>query len=162
MFSFFKKKEANQTSVLFSPVSGKAVDLSEVPDQVFASKMMGEGIAFDFDGEVVAAPCDSKVMLVANTLHAVGLVMDNGAEILIHIGLDTTELNGEGFKALVSPGEKVKKGQPLISFDRAFIKGKGYSLVTPMVVTNSSEFAVEVLDDLDNVEEKNTPVIKFG
>ncbi|GCF94841.1 PTS glucose transporter subunit IIA [Enterococcus florum] len=164
MFSFLKKKKEPglQDMVLYAPVSGEAVELGQVPDQVFASKMMGEGVAFEFSGQTIAAPCDAEVTLIANTLHAVGLLADNGAEILIHIGLDTTELNGEGFEARVSVGQRVKRGDRLITFDRSFIEGKGYSLITPMVITNSSDFSVEVLKTAATFEEAQSPIIKLG
>ncbi|HAQ3905135.1 TPA: PTS glucose transporter subunit IIA [Enterococcus faecium] len=163
MLSFFKgkKKNSQQSIVLFAPVDGQIINLSEVPDQVFASKMMGEGVAFDFSGDSIVSPCDAKVMLVAHTLHAVGLVAENGAEILIHVGLDTTELNGKGFKVFVSEGQRVMKGEKLLSFNRKSIEEYGYNLITPMVITNSGEFNLEVISDFETVEKTVSPVVKF-
>lgn len=112
MFKLFKKTD--DICKLFAPVNGKTIALENVPDKVFASKMMGDGIGFEYEGNTIYAPCDGKITLVANTLHAVGITSENGAEILIHIGLDTVSLNGKGFKKLINQGDKVKKGTPLI------------------------------------------------
>lgn len=150
MFKLFKKKECHE---LVAPVTGKSIDLTQVPDAVFASKMMGEGIAFELESDTICAPCDGKITMLTNTLHAVGITADNGAEILIHIGLDTVNLNGQGFKALVHAQDKVKKGTPLIQLDLDFLKQQPYSLITPMVVTNSAQFDI-------HVAEANKPVQK--
>lgn len=100
-------------------------------------------------GEVFA-PADGVVSALFPTLHAIGLTTDEGAEVLIHIGLDTVQLNGEGFEALVSQGDRVTKGQIMIRFDRDFIEGKGYCLETPVLITNSDGFldVVETSKDL--------------
>ncbi|MGL9730781.1 PTS system, sugar-specific IIA component [Enterococcus sp. DIV0756] len=125
--------------------------------------MLGEGIAVELSGEAVRAPCDCKVIMIANTLHALGLLADNGAEILIHIGLETTQLNGKGFSVLVSPEQEVKKGEPLILLEKDFIEEKGYNLVTPMVITNSSEFSVEIIKQGSaSVEKIQGPVLVVG
>jgi glucose-specific phosphotransferase system IIA component len=134
MFSLFsnKKKELQ----IFSPVPGKVIDITKVPDGVFSEKMMGDGVAVEPEENTVVAPCDGQIVLLARTLHAVAIQAGNGAEILIHIGLDTVELDGKGFTGHVSVGDKVKKGDKLISFDREFIQGKGKPLITPIVITN--------------------------
>lgn len=144
MFDFLKKKEKDPIC-LCAPVTGETVALENVPDKVFAAKIMGDGIAFSFTGDTVCAPCDGELTLIADTLHAFGMKAKNGAEILVHIGLDTVSLNGEGFQALAAVGEKIKKGTPVIRVDQNLIRGKGIDLVTPMVVTNGEEhpFTVE-------------------
>lgn len=120
LFSLFKKKEKVG---LIAPLSGKLVDLSTVRDPVFAQKMMGDGFAIKPSGEttIVYAPVDSTIVSLPDTKHAVGLKSSDGKEILIHIGIDTVGLNGEGFKAYVNQGEKVKQGSKLISFDNNVI-----------------------------------------
>lgn len=164
MFSIFKKKKEPEIKEVFlsAPVTGQTVNLSEVPDEVFGSKMMGEGIAFSFSGERIVSPCDATVMLIAETLHAIGLKADNGAEILLHIGLDTTELKGKGFKPLVAVNQKVETGEPLIIFDRKFVEAEGFDLITPMVITNSGDFNITPIDGNLTVVEKETTVLHFS
>lgn len=145
MFKLFKKTD--DICKLFAPVNGKTIALENVPDKVFASKMMGDGIGFEYEGNTIYAPCDGKITLVANTLHAVGITSENGAEILIHIGLDTVSLNGKGFKKLINQGDKVKKGTPLIEIDRQFMKEQDINLITPMVVTNVANYEINVIDE---------------
>lgn len=131
MVDVFRKSMA-----LVAPISGKVIELSEVPDQVFAKKMAGDGVGIDSTGDVVVAPADGVVVLIFKTNHAFAMVLDNEIEILVHIGIDTIELNGTGFKRLIEEGTKVKAGEPIIKVDRKFIKEKGYSLVTPILITN--------------------------
>ena len=134
MFNFFGKRET--TLVLYKPITGTVIDIKDTPDPVFAELYMGDGVAIVPDGNVIKAPCDGKVLLIAQTLHAIALESVSGLEVLIHIGLDTVHLQGEGFTAHVSMGDEVKKGQSLISFDRSYIEEQGKSLVTPVVITN--------------------------
>lgn len=141
MFNIFKKK---MDSDLYAPVSGKTVALENVPDKMFSNKLLGEGIGFEFDGNIVCAPCDGEITVIANTLHAFGITAANGAEILVHIGVDTVKLNGQGFKALTEVGKKVKKGTPIIEIDRNFMKQNDINLITPMVITNSNDFKFDV------------------
>ena len=100
MFNFLKK-EKNTVKTLTAPVDGKVIDLSEVDDPVFAQKMMGEGIAIIPEGNIVAAPADGTIVLIPETRHAFGMKLADGLELLVHIGLDTVNLGGEGFSALV-------------------------------------------------------------
>ena len=157
----FWTKKRKKTVELFAPVTGEMVALKDVPDQVFAQKMMGDGIAFEPEANVVCAPCNGTITMLANTLHAVGITADNGAEILIHIGLDTVNLGGEGFKALVSAGDKVKTGTPLIEIDWAFMKGKNMVLTTPMVITNTSDFQMVIVAAGSHVIMGEDKVISF-
>lgn len=135
MFNFFKKN-SNKEIKLVAPITGKTIDLSKVPDKVFAEKLAGDGIAIDPTGDLIVAPADGELTLVFETLHAFAVTLDNGAELLIHIGIDTVSLNGEGFQQLVEAGSMVKAGTPIIKIDRDFILNKGFSLVTPVLVTN--------------------------
>ncbi|WP_027416418.1 glucose-specific PTS transporter subunit IIBC [Aneurinibacillus terranovensis] len=122
-----------------SPLDGKIVDLKDVPDQVFSQKMMGDGFAIEPSNGEVVSPVDGTVTTFFPTKHAVGLLAENGREILVHFGIDTVNLEGEGFEALVKQGTKVKAGQPLLRVDLNQIKGKVPSLVTPIVFTNLAE-----------------------
>ncbi len=132
------------TVKLAAPVKGKVIPLNEVPDQVFAGGLMGEGIAFIPEEETVTAPCDGVVMMIAETLHAVGIQAENGAEILIHVGLDTVNLNGSGFTMLVEMNQNIKQGDPLLKIDMDFMKKQKINLTTPMIVTNSSDYDLSV------------------
>lgn len=157
MFSFLKKKPI----VLYSPVNGEVMDLKDVPDQVFASKMMGDGVAFKLSEGIVYSPCDGVLQVVANTLHAYGFKSNNGAEILIHVGLDTVNLNGEGFELLVKQGTKVSAGDPIAKVDIEFIQSKGINLITPMVITNGDQFKFKLLKCESTDVKKETKVIEF-
>lgn len=159
MFNLFKKKEP---VTLYSPVSGKSIPIEEVPDKVFASKMMGDGVAFQFDGNTVYAPCDATISMIANTLHAIGLKLNNGAEVLIHIGLDTVNLNGKGFTKLVNQSDKVKRGTPLIEIDRSIMEANGIDLTMPMVITNGSEYTFQIENNSsEHVIMNETKLVEF-
>ena len=127
--------------IITAPLSGKAVKLENVPDQTFAQGILGLGAAIEPTEGKVVAPGDGKVETLFDTFHAVGLTLDNGKELLIHVGINTVELKGEGFKAYVSEGDRITKGQTLLTFDMDFIKSKGYQTITPVLVGNSDEFA---------------------
>lgn len=124
---------------LLNPIKGTIKDLSEVPDEMFSQKMMGEGVVIDPSEGIVYAPCDGVIGTIFKTNHAVAIAADNGAEVLIHVGIDTVKMNGEGFKGLVKNGDRVKAGQRLIEFDLALVKSKAKSHLTPFVVTNSAD-----------------------
>ena len=142
MLNIFKKK-VKEVNVV-APVDGKSVVLDTVPDKVFASGMMGKGIAFDFSTTTIVSPCDGKITMIPKTLHAFGITAENGAELLVHIGLDTVNLKGEGFKKIVEEGSKVRAGEPIIEVDRDLISSKGYNLITMLLVTNSDSYDVDV------------------
>lgn len=135
MFGLFKKK-TNDNLKLIAPINGKVVPLSSVPDPVFAEKMAGDGVAIEPTGDVILAPADGELTLVFKTKHAFALTLNNGIELLIHIGLETVSLNGEGFEQLAEQGTKVKAGDPIIKIDREFIKSKNLPLITPLLITN--------------------------
>jgi phosphocarrier protein FPr/phosphocarrier protein len=122
---------------LHAPLAGWVSSLDEVPDPVFAERMMGEGVAIDPLEGVLRAPCDAEVIAIPDTAHAVTLRLANGAELLIHVGLETVGLGGEGFAAEASAGQKVKQGEPLIRFDLDAVARRAKSLVTPIVVSNA-------------------------
>ena len=146
---FFKKNKAQDDPVLCAPVTGKMIKLEDVPDPVFSSGPMGKGAGFQPADGTVCAPCDGKIVMLAETLHAFGMETTDGAEILVHIGLDTVDLNGEGFTKLASEGKKVRRGTPVISVDLDLMKEKGIVMTTPMVVTNTDGFDLQIHDCTD-------------
>ncbi len=141
--NFFKKlfgKSENKVeasnNTLVAVADGDLIPLSEVPDPVFSQKLAGDGAAIIVKGNTVVAPASGELSLVFKTKHAFAMTLDNGLELLVHIGIDTVGLNGEGFEQLVEQGAKVKAGTPIIKIDRDFILSKGLSLATPILITN--------------------------
>jgi multiphosphoryl transfer protein len=128
--------------VLLSPLSGWSMPLDEVPDPVFAGRMLGDGLAIDPTAGVLCAPCNGVMVSVAPTRHAVTLRADNGAELLIHVGIDTVGLKGEGFEAYVETGQRVRAGERLLGFDLDVIARRAPSLITPLLVTNVAAFEI--------------------
>ena len=148
------KKVSAEKEVISSPVKGNVVPLEKVEDAAFSAGALGKGIAVDPTEGKVVAPCDGTVMTLFPTKHAIGIVSDNGCEVLIHIGMNTVKLEGKGFEAHIKQGDKVKKGDVLVTFDIESLKKEGYSLVTPIIVTNTADY-------LDVVEVANGSV-KLG
>ncbi|NFG61114.1 beta-glucoside-specific PTS transporter subunit IIABC [Clostridium sp. CMCC3677] len=138
--------------VIGSPLKGEAVKLNNIEDEAFSSGVLGHGIAIIPSEGKVVAPIDGEVTTLFPSLHAIGITAESGVEILIHIGLDTVQLEGKGFKAHVKQGDKITKGQPLVDFDIDLIKEAGYSVVTPIVVTNMSEYLEVVETENKNIE----------
>lgn len=131
-----RKKERVERRKCYAPISGILRQLEEVPDPVFAGKMVGEGIAIEPSEGLVVAPFDGEVVQLFPTLHAVGLRSKSGLEILIHIGLETVSLQGEGFEAFIKQGDSVKMGDKLIAFNMDIISDKASSMMTPIIMTN--------------------------
>lgn len=125
---------------VYSPLEGKLIPMTEVPDETFASKALGDGVAVIPEKGCVYAPFDGEVEMVYDTGHAIGLVREDGMEVLIHVGINTVELGGKYYTTKVSNGQKIKKGDLLLEFDMDEIAKAGYSLVTPVIVTNSDEY----------------------
>ncbi|WP_284386108.1 PTS sugar transporter subunit IIA, partial [Bacillus safensis] len=123
-----------------APITGQVVPLSEVNDAVFSSEMMGKGVAIKPDKGVVQAPFSGKVVTVTPTKHAIGLVSNEGVELLIHVGIDTVSLNGQFFEVLVEEGDEINIGDHLLTFDIEGIQSKKLDVVTPIIVTNSSKY----------------------
>ena len=137
---FFKKLFGKNTDDFYAPMAGKAVPISEVPDPTFAEGMLGNGIAIEPSEGKVYAPCDATVDMMFTTGHAVSLVADCGAEVLIHVGLETVSLEGKPFKVYAASGDKVKKGQLLMEVDLEAVKAAGLPIITPMVICNTDEY----------------------
>ncbi|AZB43293.1 PTS glucose transporter subunit IIA [Bacillus sp. FJAT-42376] len=150
---FGKKEEASKHETVFAPMKGKLVSLEEVPDPVFSQKMMGDGAAIiPAEGKVVS-PVNGEVIQLFHTKHAIGLRSETGMELLIHIGLETVGMNGEGFEAHVKEGDKVSAGDHLITCDLNLINEKASSTITPIVITNGDILqSVEKMDSQDTVE----------
>lgn len=126
--------------LVLSPVKGKAVPMSEVSDPTFSQEILGKGIAvIPADGHFVA-PADGTVTVVFETKHAICITTDYGAELIIHVGLDTVKLNGEHYTTRVKNGDVVKAGDPILDVDLDAVKAAGYDIITPIVVTNSPQF----------------------
>ena len=137
---FFTKLFGKKTDDLYAPIAGKAVPIAEVPDPTFGEGMLGNGIAIEPTDGKVYAPCDATVDMMFATGHAVSLVADTGAEILIHVGLETVGLEGKPFTIHAQNGDKVKKGQLLIEVDLDAVKAAGLPVITPMVICNTDDF----------------------
>lgn len=144
--NLFRKR--NKSVILVAPMTGRVVKIEDVPDQVFSQKIIGDGLAIDPTEGMVVAPLDGEVVNLFPTKHAVGIRGKNGLEVLIHIGLETVALYGEGFKSFVKQGEHVKAGQRLITFDLDFIKENADSAISSVVITNP-----DVVDAVTKSEE---------
>lgn len=144
-------------------LTGRVIPISEVPDEVFSQCVMGNGIAIEPESDTVVSPADAEVgVVMADTGHACGLVLDNGAELLIHVGIDTVDMGGDGFELLVKEGEAVKQGQPLIRFDPEKIRAAGHSTVTVFIVTDEGNYeTAEYLSGMDG-KAGETTVIRFA
>lgn len=141
-------EKLNPSTKLVSPLNGDVKPLSEIKDEVFSSGAMGQGVAIEPSEGVLHAPADGKIALVFPTGHVVGINTTDGAEVLMHIGMDTVNLQGKGFKTLVQKGQEVKAGDPLVEFNIKEIKATGYEVATPVVVTNSKKY--ESINQVDN------------
>lgn len=140
MFDFLKKKVKDNVEVIGAPVKGEAVESSAINDPTFGEEMLGKGMAIKPAEGKVYAPFDGTVAMVFDTKHAVSLVSDKGAEVLIHVGLDTVMLKGEHYTAHVESGAVVKKGDLLLEFDMAAIAEAGYDTITPVVICNTDDY----------------------
>lgn len=148
-----------EDSVLKSPLKGKLLDIIDVPDEVFAEKLLGDGIAIEPSEGILYSPVDGEVVQLFSTKHAVEMLSNDGLEILIHIGIDTVKMNGEGFKNFVSQGDKVKIGDKLIEFDLNLIKQKAKSTITPVLITNLRDIKELKLLTQNNVKVKQDLII---
>ncbi len=146
---------------LKAPVTGKCVDLTQVPDETFAGKIIGDGVAFVFEGNEVCSPCDGEIVMTAATNHAVGIRAEGGLEIMLHVGIDTVNLNGKGLEMLVKQGQKVKTGAPLIRIDRALMKSENINLITPMLMTNGNDYSYQLTGIGSDVKVGVTSVIEY-
>ncbi|AXE38724.1 glucose PTS transporter subunit IIA [Acidipropionibacterium virtanenii] len=146
------------TITVTSPLEGRSLPITEIPDPVFSTGVVGQGIAIDPTNDTVVSPADGTIVTAPDSGHAFGLKLDDGVELLIHVGIDTVELGGKGFDVKVAAGDRVTAGQPLVVFDRQIIADAGYSNITPVLVTNGYEFS-EVAGIPADAVSAGTPVI---
>lgn len=138
MFNIFRKQKQVE---LRSPFEGEAIKLTEVPDEAFSSGLVGDGIAFLPHDGTIYSPADGEIVQVFPSKHAICMRTEEGLEVLIHIGIDTVKMKGEGFESFVSPGSKVNAGEKLMSFDINLIKENAKSIVSPFIITNMEAVA---------------------
>jgi glucose-specific phosphotransferase system IIA component len=143
---------ADTKASVYNPIKGKVVELKEVPDSTFAEGILGKGFAVVPEDGKVVAPVSGVITTLFPTKHAVGISGDNGVELLVHIGINTVELNGEGFKAHVAQGDRVKAGDLLMECDFSLIKERGFETITPVVVTNTDAYSEVTLKETGNKE----------
>lgn len=147
----FKKKVVYQNTVqaadedITAIAEGKMIPLEEVKDEAFSQKMMGDGVAFELKGDMIVAPCNGLLEVVFPTGHAYGITMSNGVGLMIHIGINTVDSEGDGFEILVKQGNSVKAGDPLVKLDMKRLKAK-YDMTTMLVVTDSNDQEVNFID----------------
>ena len=146
-------KKENNIIQIGCPIEGEVVSIKEVNDPTFSQEMLGKGIAIKPNKGRVVAPVDGEIAMIFETKHAVSMLTEQGAEILIHIGLDTVKLKGENFNSYVKAGDKVKAGDLLIEFDKEKIIQAGYDTITPMVICNSFEYAQVNQTTLGDIQE---------
>ena len=149
-----KTAAQNGPAEIASPLNGKLISLSEVNDKTFASGAMGNGAAVIPSEGVLRAPADGKIIMLFETKHAVGIKADNGAEILMHIGMDTVNLNGKYFEAVKKAEDRVRKGDVIVRFDIDAIKAEGYDVTTPVIITNT--------DDYESIEKTDAETVQAG
>lgn len=151
MFNFFRKKEVKKDYEMFAAADGKVIPMSEAADAVFSSCALGNGVVICPTGNVVVAPADGKITVtMEGSNHAIGMELDGGIEILLHIGVDTVNLKGEGFEAFVKTGDEVKAGKELIRFDREGMEAKGYCMeVMQIVMDGDTASAVQYHTGID-------------
>lgn len=136
-----EKKAAGAEKIVAAPLTGKVMPLSDVADGVFSEGMLGAGAAIEPTSGEVKAPCNGEISMVFDTKHAIGLVTEDGVELLIHVGIDTVQLDGKCFDVKVQAGDKVKTGDLLSVVDLEGIKAAGYRTVTPVIVSNTEDYS---------------------
>ncbi|RUM76675.1 MAG: PTS glucose transporter subunit IIA [Sulfurovum sp.] len=139
MFGFFKKKQVE----IVSPVDGSLVELEDINDQVFSKKLVGDGVAIVPSSRTITSPIDGVVTRIFPTKHAFMITSPSGIEVMVHVGLDTVDLNGEGFICLVKEGDSVSQACPILEVDFEFLKSKNKDIVTPIIVTSDKEITLE-------------------
>ncbi|WP_449539544.1 PTS sugar transporter subunit IIA [Ferdinandcohnia sp. Marseille-Q9671] len=144
----FGSKNTKSEEILVAPATGKVLSLEEVPDPVFSQKMMGDGLAIDPTVGEIVSPVKGEIVQVFPTKHAIGIKTELGLELLIHIGLETVNMKGEGFTTHIEVGDKVDVGSKLVTFDLDLVREKASSTITPIVITNFD--AVESFEKLGN------------
>lgn len=151
----------NSRKIVYMPITGKVITLSEIKDGVFSEGILGKGVGIIPEEGIVYAPFDGEVILIADTKHAIGLKSTQGVELIIHVGMDTVEMNGKGFSQQVKVGDSIKCGQQIMTFSLEEISKSGYATTTAVIVTNSDKFkAIEVL--LEGHQEKQKELLSLS
>ena len=148
------------TIEIIAPLSGEIVNIEDVPDVVFAEKIVGDGIAIKPTGNMMVAPVNGTIGKIFETNHAFSIESENGIELFVHFGIDTVELKGQGFTRIAKEGQTVKIGDPIIEFDLAFLEEKAKSTLTPVVISNMDELK-ELIKHSGTVVVAETPVISI-
>ena len=149
-----------QSKTVLTPIDGKVIPLEQLPDETFASAILGPGCGVEPTGDTVYAPFDGTVTQVPESLHAVGMMSDDGIELLIHVGMDTVEMKGQGFTSLTKEGAKVKAGTPLLKVDLDAIRAAVHPTATAIIVTNGDDMGeLKMLAEGDVLA--GTPLFKF-
>ena len=147
--------------IVYMPITGKVISLSEINDGVFSEGILGKGVGIIPEEGIVYAPFDGEVILIADTKHAIGLKSTQGVELIIHVGMDTVEMNGKGFSQQVKVGDSIKCGQQIMTFSLEEIRKSGYATTTAVIVTNSDQFkTIEVL--LEGDQEKQKELLRLS
>ena len=158
MFNLFRKNDTIDNNI-YSPVNGYCTDIAKCKDNVFASKMMGDGFMIEPTSNIIKSTCNGTVQMIFPSKHAIGVTMHNGQEIMIHIGIDTVKLNGNGFKQLIKPNSKVKVGTPLIELDMNYLQSQNIDMSVLVVLTNDIEKPYKK-ENLERHVETSTKIIK--
>ncbi|MDS1348053.1 PTS glucose transporter subunit IIA [Planktothrix agardhii] len=145
---------------IFAPLSGEIVPIEDVPDVVFAEKIVGDGIAIKPTGNKMVAPCNGTIGKIFEANHAFSIESDTGIEVFVHFGIDTTELRGEGFTRIAEEGQTVKVGDTILEFDLALLEEKAKSTITPVVISNLDEIK-ELIKMSGSVTAGETPVLRL-
>ena len=156
IFDIFKKSKKEDKKGIVSLTNGELLDITKVPDEVFSTKMMGDGFAIKSNDGVIVSPVDGKIGVVFETKHAIIIESTEGKEILIHLGIDTVNLKGEGFEVFVNIGDEVKAGDRLVKMDVEFIEANAKSSISPVIFTNlESNESIKVIEGPVSVGEAN-------
>ena len=145
-----KQKEAKEIQII-APLSGEIVNIEDVPDVVFSEKIVGDGVAIRPAGDTIVAPVNGTIGKIFETNHAFSIESEDGVELIVHFGIDTVELKGEGFTRIAEEGQTVKVGEPIIKFDLATLEAKAKSVLTPVVISN--------MDEIANLEKRSGSVV---
>lgn len=154
MFAFFKDSIKKKSNKLYSVADGRLISLDKVPDDVFSKGLIGNGVAIEMGGDLVASPCYGQITMIFPTLHAFGIKSNDGLEILVHIGIDTVKLSGRGFTQLAKLNSVIKAGDPVIQIDRKTLSNYGYQPIAIVIVTNGNGYNINYYDELEVIKGK--------
>ena len=152
---------STEVNTVYAPVSGKLIALADFPDEAFSEGILGQGCGIEPSGDIVKAPFNGEVAQLQDSQHALGLVSEDGVELLIHVGVDTVSMNGKGFHALVKKGDKIVMGQSLLKFSTMEIRNAGFNTSVAIIVTNSDDYASVNIIGPSSIAE-NAPIITLA